>query len=66
MLLLGWVGYNAAAATQAPSTLNGIKALTVLLPGILVLGSWASFKFLWNMDDSMRAKVEAFKKGKEA
>lgn len=65
MLLLGWVGYNAAAATQAPSTLNGIKALTVLLPGILVLGSWASFKFLWNMDDSMRAKVEAFKKGKE-
>ena len=66
MLLLGWVGYNAAAATQAPATLIGIKALTVLLPGILVLGSWASFKFLWNMDDSMRAKVEAFKKGKEA
>lgn len=66
MLLLGWVGYNAAAATQTPATLNGIKALTVLLPGILVLGSWASFKFLWNMDDSMRAKVEAFKKGKEA
>jgi GPH family glycoside/pentoside/hexuronide:cation symporter len=65
MLLLGLVGYNGALAVQAPSTLNGIKALCVLLPGILVLGSWASFKFLWNMDDEMRAKVDAFKVSKK-
>jgi GPH family glycoside/pentoside/hexuronide:cation symporter len=61
MLLLGLVGYNGALAVQSPSTINGIKALCVLLPGILVLGSWASFKFLWNMDDEMRASVDAFK-----
>ena len=65
MLLLGWIGYNGMAAVQEAATINGIKTLTVLLPGILVLGSWASFKFLWNMDDEMRAKVYEFKVGKK-
>ena len=65
MLLLGLVGYNGALAVQSISTINGIKALCVLLPGILVLGSWASFKFLWNMDDEMRAKVDEFKASKK-
>ena len=65
MLLLGLIGYNGAAAVQSVSTINGIKALCLLLPGILVLGSWASFKFLWNMDDEMRAKVDAYKTGKQ-
>ena len=66
MLLLGWIGYNGTAAVQAASTISGIKVLTVLLPGILVLGSWASFKFLWNMDDRMRQEVYEFKVGKKA
>ena len=61
MLLLGMVGYSGTVAVQSAATLNGIKALCVLLPGILVLGSWAAFKFLWNMDDEMRAKVDAYK-----
>ncbi len=65
MLLLGLVGYNGAAMNQSLMTINGIKALCCLLPGILVLGSWASFKFLWNMDDSMREKVDAFKAAKK-
>ncbi len=65
MLLLGMVGYNGALAVQSVATLNGIKALCVLLPGILVLGSWAAFKFLWNMDDEMRAKVDAYKAEKK-
>ena len=64
MLLLGLVGYNGALAVQSASTINGIKALCVLLPGILVLGSWASFKFLWNMDDEMRARVDEYKADK--
>ncbi len=66
MLLLGWIGYNGASAVQSASTITGIKALCVLLPGILVLGSWASFKFLWNMDDEMRARVDEYKSGKKA
>ena len=65
MLLLGWIGYNGAIAVQSAATITGIKVLTVLLPGILVLGSWASFKFLWNMDDEMRNKVDAFKAAKK-
>ena len=65
MLLLGMVGYNGALAVQSASTINGIKALCVLLPGVLVLGSWAAFRFLWNMDDEMRAKVDEFKASKK-
>ena len=65
MLLLGMVGYNGALAVQSATTLNGIKALCNLLPGILVLGSWATFKFLWNMDDEMRLKVDEFKASKK-
>ena len=66
MLLLGMVGYNGMQTVQSASTLNGIKALCNLLPGILVLGSWAAFKFLWNMDDETRSKVDAFKTSKKA
>lgn len=65
MLLLGMVGYNGALAVQSASTINGIKALCVLLPGVLVLGSWAAFRFLWNMDDEMRARVDEFKASKK-
>lgn len=61
MLLLGLVGYNGALAIQSLATINGIKTICVLLPGILVLGSWASFKFLWNMDEETRKKVSEYK-----
>jgi GPH family glycoside/pentoside/hexuronide:cation symporter len=65
MLLMAMIGYNGLLAVQSPSTINGIKFLCTMLPGILVLGSWASFKFLWNMDDEMRAKVDEFKTSKK-
>ena len=65
MLLLGWVGYDGAKAVQSAATVTGIKALCVLLPGILVLGSWAAFKFLWNIDDTARSKLADFKAGKQ-
>jgi GPH family glycoside/pentoside/hexuronide:cation symporter len=66
MILLAMVGYNGSAAVQTASTITGIKALCLLLPGILVLGSWASFKFLWNMDEETRKKVAEFKNGEKA
>lgn len=66
MLMLGWVGYNGDLAIQSAATIVGIKALCVLLPGIFVLGSWAAFKFLWNVSDETRAEIAAFKAaGKE-
>ena len=64
--LLGFVGYNAQLPVQSAGTIFGIKALCVLLPGIFVLGSWAAFRFLWNMTPETRAKLAAFKESKKA
>lgn len=70
VLLLGWIGYDTALAdaglTQAAGVLTGIKVLCVLLPAIFVLGSWASFKFVWNITPEIREKMAAFKTSKTA
>ena len=66
VLLLGFIGYNAQLEVQTASTIFGIKILCVLLPGIFILGSWAAFKFLWNMTPETRAKVAEFKASKKA
>ena len=65
ILALGWFGYDGAAAVQTASAVFGIKFLGILLPGIFVIGSWAAFKFLWNMDAETRAKLNAFKAGQQ-
>lgn len=65
VVLLGLVGYNAKLTTQSLSTIFGIKALCVLLPGIFVLGSWAAFKFMWNMDEKTRLELSKFKEGRK-
>ena len=65
MLMLGMFGYNGALEVQPDSAILGIKILCVLLPGIFILGSWAAFKFLWNMSPETRAKVAAFKAAKK-
>ena len=49
VLLLGFIGYNKDLPIQTDVTIFGLKALCVLLPGIFVLGSWAAFKFVWNL-----------------
>lgn len=66
VLLLGFIGYNAQLEVQTASTIFGIKILCVLLPGIFILGSWAAFKFLWNMTPETRVKVAEFKASKKA
>lgn len=63
VLMLGAIGYNADLAIQSEMTLTGLKVLCVLLPGIFVLGSWAAFKFVWNINDKKRAELSNFKKG---
>ncbi len=61
VLLLSGIGYNAALATQSAGTIMGIKVLCVLLPGIFILGSWAAFKFVWNITPELKAKIAAMK-----
>ena len=65
VLMLGLIGYDANLAVQTTGTIVGIKVLCVLLPGIFILGSWAAFKFLWNMNDETRAQIAAFKASKK-
>jgi GPH family glycoside/pentoside/hexuronide:cation symporter len=66
VLALGWIGYDSAAAIQSTGTITGIKVLCVLLPGIFVLGSWAAFKFVWNITPEVRQQVAEFKASKSA
>ena len=68
VFMLGVIGYNGALVDQglpqAPGTVLGIKAMCVLIPAIFILGSWAAFKFVWNMSPETRAKMAAHKAAK--
>lgn len=55
--VLGWIGYNATLAVQSSGTILGIKVLCLLLSAIFSLGSWAVFKFVWNITPDIRAKM---------
>ena len=46
---------------QSAGTIFGLKALCVLTPAIFILGSWAAFKFVWNITPEVRAKMAAAK-----
>ncbi|MBQ2706047.1 MAG: MFS transporter [Agathobacter sp.] len=62
VLMLSWFGYQAGAGTAQPaSAIWGIKAMVILIPAVIAMGSWASFRFIWNIDDKERAKVAAWK-----
>ena len=56
---LGWIGYEGTAAAQTADTIFGMKVLCVLVPAIFILGSWAAFKFIWNISPETRDKMEA-------
>jgi GPH family glycoside/pentoside/hexuronide:cation symporter len=63
--MLAFIGYDETLAVQSSLTVGGLKVISVLLPGIFVLGSWAAFKYLWNMSDDTRAKLAEFKASKK-
>ena len=50
---------------RTAGALTGIKALVVLIPASFILGSWIAFRFVWNITPDVRAKMAAFKSGKE-
>ena len=59
--VLGLIGYNATAAVQTAGTILGIKVLCLLFPAFCALGSWAVFRFLWNITPEVRAQIAASK-----
>jgi GPH family glycoside/pentoside/hexuronide:cation symporter len=60
--VLGWIGFDADLTVQSAGTIFGLKALCVLVPAVFILGSWAAFKFVWNITPEIRAKMTEMKK----
>ena len=58
---LALIGYDGTAAVQSAGTVLGLKALCVLVPAVFILGSWAAFKFVWNITPEVRAEMAAKK-----
>ena len=58
---LAWIGYEGTAAVQSAGTIMGLKVLCVLVPAVFILGSWAAFKFVWNITPEVRAQMAAKK-----
>lgn len=59
--LLGWIGYDVALSNaglaQSAETVFGIKVLCVLVPAIVTIGSWLSFKLVWNITPELKEKM---------
>ena len=58
---LDWIGYQPTLDAQTDTTIFGFKVLCVLVPAIFILGSWAAFKFVWNITPEVREKMAAKK-----
>ena len=58
---LAWIEYEGTAAVQTAGTVLGLKVLCVLVPAVFILGSWAAFKFVWNITPEVRAAMAARK-----
>ena len=58
---LDWIGYNPKLEVQGDATVFGFKILCVLAPALFILGSWAAFKFVWNITPEIREKIAARK-----
>ena len=58
---LAWIGYEGTAEIQSAGTILGMKVLCVLVPAVFILGSWAAFKFIWNITPEVREQMNAKK-----
>jgi len=63
---LAWIGYEGTAEVQTAGTVFGLKVLCVLVPAVFILGSWAAFKFVWNITPEVRTKMAEYKAAKSA
>ena len=62
---LGWIGYEGTAEVQSASTIFGMKVLCVLVPAIFILGSWAAFKFVWNITPETHNMIRSAQSDRE-
>ena len=47
--------------TQPDSAVLGIKLMCILIPAIIAMGSWAAFRFIWDINPEKRAKMAEWK-----
>ena len=64
-LALDIVGYQPKLEVQTAGTIFGFKILCVLVPALFILGSWAAFKFVWNITPEIRSAMAAKKAQQE-
>ena len=60
---LAWIGYEGTAEVQTAGAVLGLKVLCVLVPAVFILGSWAAFRFVWNITPEVRAQMAVKKAG---
>ena len=62
VLMISWFGYVQGAGTAQPaSAIFGIKAMCILFPAVIAMGSWAAFRFIWDINKEKRAAMAAWK-----
>ena len=59
--MLGMIGYNVSVSVQSSSTIFGIKVLCLLFPALCAIGSWISFRFVWNITPELKEKIAQWK-----
>ena len=67
VLMISWFGYIQGAGTAQPaSAIFGIKAMCILIPAVIGMGSWAAFTFIWDINKEKRAKMAEWKAARAA
>ena len=65
VLMISWFGYVAhdpsVPMVQPDSAVLGIKLMCILIPGIIGMGSWLAFRFIWDITPEKRAAMAAWK-----
>ena len=61
VLMISWFGYVAGATVQPASAILGIKLMVILIPAVIGMGSWAAFRFIWDINAEKRAAMAAWK-----
>ncbi len=65
VLMLSWFNYipyeEGQVVPQPDSAIFGIKAMCILIPAIIAMGSWVAFRFVWNINAEKRAAMAAWK-----
>ena len=66
--MITWFGYVPAIdginQPQPASAILGIKLMVILIPAIIGMGSWLAFRFIWNINKEVRAKMAEWKAAK--